>query len=233
MREALGFLTVLGGATTPTPRALRWFPVVGVLVGALVGAAWWVAGEVLLALPAAAVAVAVDLAITGMLHVDGLADSSDGLLPHADRDRRLRIMRDPGVGAFGVAVVVVVLVARVAGFASISPSVALIAALWCASRTLVAIVPAWLPYARDDGLASAIVATPATPWVALGLVAAGALAWWGSGVEGLAAVVAAVLGSVAVLALARVRIGGYTGDVLGAAIVLGETVGLLVAGARW
>jgi adenosylcobinamide-GDP ribazoletransferase len=233
MREALGFLTILGGARTPTPRALRWFPVVGLFVGALVGVAWWAAGEILLALPAGAVAVVVDLAVTGLLHIDGLADASDGLLPHAARDRRLQIMREPGVGAYGVAVVVVVLIARVVGFAALAPSVGLVAALWCASRTVVATVPRWLPYVREEGLASAVVSVPPAPWIALGMPAAAAIGWAASGVAGLAAVLAVVLGSAAVLVLARARIGGYTGDVLGAAIVVGETVGLLVAGAQW
>jgi adenosylcobinamide-GDP ribazoletransferase len=233
MRAAFAFLTVLGGASTPTPRALRWFPIVGCVVGGLVGAVWWAAGEAMLALPAAVVAVAADLAVTGMLHVDGLADASDGLLPHAERERRLRIMREPGIGAYGVAVVAITLVARVAGFASIGPDIALVVGLWCASRTAIALAPAWLPYARDEGLAAAFVSSPATRWVALGFPVAGALAWLGQGAPGLVAVIAVAIVSLGVLVLARVRIGGYTGDVLGAAIVLAETVGLLVAGARW
>jgi adenosylcobinamide-GDP ribazoletransferase len=233
MREALGFLTVLGGARTPTPRALRWFPIVGLGVGAVVGATWWATTEVLLALPSAVCAVAVDLAVTGMLHVDGLADASDGLLPHAAAERRLEIMREPGVGAYGVAVVALVLVARVAGFAAATPSVALVMALWCASRTTVAVAPAWLPYARDEGLATALVTKPATWWIALGIPAAGSVGWVAAGTCGLVGVAAVVLGSTAVLLLGRARVGGFTGDVLGAAIIVGETVGLLVAGARW
>jgi adenosylcobinamide-GDP ribazoletransferase len=67
----------------------------------------------------------------------------------------------------------------------------------------------------------------------LGLAVAGALGWVATGVSGVAGVAAVAAGSVAVLVLARARIGGYTGDVLGAAIVVGETLGLLVAGARW
>jgi len=64
-------------------------------------------------------------------------------------------------------------------------------------------------------------------------VPATALAVIGVGAEGGAAIAATVLGVVGVLALARVRIGGFTGDVLGAAIVIGETAGLVVAAARW
>ncbi|TMK63295.1 MAG: adenosylcobinamide-GDP ribazoletransferase [Actinobacteria bacterium] len=117
MREALGFLTVLGGPHELTPRALRWFPVVGAAVGALVGVVWWSANLVFAPLLAAVLAVAADLLLTGMLHVDGLADAADGLLPHAARERRLAIMRAPDIGAYAVAVVGVVLVTRVAALA--------------------------------------------------------------------------------------------------------------------
>jgi adenosylcobinamide-GDP ribazoletransferase len=233
MREAWGFLTVLGGATPPTRRAWRWFPLVGAVLGALVGIVWWASGEVLAALPAAACAVAADLALTGMLHVDGLADSADGLLPHADRARRLEIMRDPGIGAYAVAAVVVVLITRVAAFSARPVSVALVIALWSASRTVVAVAPAWLPYAREEGLASDMLGGRAQRWPAVFLLAAGAVAWLGVGIAGAAAVASVVLVGAGVLLFARSRLGGFTGDVLGAAILLGETVGLLVAGARW
>jgi adenosylcobinamide-GDP ribazoletransferase len=233
MREALAFLTVVGRPATPTPRALRWFPIVGAAVGAVVGSVWWLADRAFPALLAAALAVAADLALTGLLHADGLADAADGLLPHAARDRRLEIMRTPGVGAFGVVVLVVVLVTRVGALAARPADIGLIVGLWCASRTLVAVAPAWLPYARDAGLASTLVAAPASPVVGLALAPAGALAVLTVGWVGAAAVTVAVVAGGAVLALGRVRLGGFTGDVLGAAIVVGETAGLVVAGARW
>ncbi len=233
MREALSFLTVVGRPTPPTPRALPWFPVVGVALGALLGGVWWLADQAFAALLAAVVVVAADLALTGMLHVDGLADAADGLLPHATRDRRLEIMRTSDVGAFGIATVVIVLLARVGALTARPAEIGLLAGLWCASRTVVAVAPAWLRYARDDGLASPLLATRASPLVALALLPAGALAVVAIGWPGLAAAVGAVLAATAVLALGRVRVGGFTGDVLGAAIVVGETVGLLVAGARW
>ena len=233
MREALAFLTVVGRPAPPTPGALRWFPVVGATIGALLGSVWWLADQAFPALLAAVVVVAADLALTGMLHLDGLADAADGLLPHATPERRLAIMRAPDVGAFGIAAVVVVLVARVGALAARPAAIGLLAGLWCASRTVAAAAPAWLRYAREDGLATALIATPASPLVALALVPAGALAVVAIGWPGVAAVGGAVLVSVPVLALGRARVGGFTGDVLGAAIVLGETVGLVVAGARW
>ncbi len=233
MREALAFLTVVGRPTPPTPRALRWFPVVGATIGAFVGGVWWLADQAFPALLAAVLVVAVDLAVTGALHADGLVDTADGLLPHATRERRLEIMRTPDVGAFGAASLGVVLLARVGAFAARPADVGLVVALWCAARTVVAVAPAVLPYARDEGLASALIATPASAVTAVALLPAAALAVVTIGWVGAAAVAAAVLGAIAVLLLAWRRVGGFTGDVLGAAIVVAETVGLVVAGARW
>jgi adenosylcobinamide-GDP ribazoletransferase len=233
MREALAFLTVVGGPATPTPRSLRWFPLVGAAIGAAVGSVWWLADQIFPALLAAALTVTADLAVTGLLHADGLADAADGLLPHADRARRLEIMRTPGVGAFGAATLGIVLLARTAGLAARPADVALVAGLWCASRTVAAAAPAWLAYARDDGLASPFLASPASRLVVLALLPAAALAVVGVGWPGAAAIGAAMLAAIGVLALSRHRLGGFTGDVLGAVIIVAETVGLVVAGARW
>jgi adenosylcobinamide-GDP ribazoletransferase len=233
MREAFAFLTVLGGARTPTPRALRWFPVVGAAIGALVGAVWLGANEVFPSLLVAALAVAADLAVTGMLHADGLADATDGLLPHADRARRLEIMRAPDVGAFGIAALGAVLLLRFAAFATQSADVLLVIGIWCAVRTLVAVAPSWLAYARESGVASPLLTEPTSRWPLVAVLPAAAAAALGIGWPGLVAIAAAATAVIGVLGLARARIGGFTGDVLGAAIVVGETVGLVVAGARW
>ncbi len=233
MREALAFLTVVGRPAPPTPRALRWFPVVGAALGALVGGVWWLADQAFPALLAAVLVVAVDLAVTGALHADGLVDTADGLLPHATRERRLEIMRTPDVGAFGAATLGVVLLARVGALAARPADVGLVVALWCTARTAAAVAPAVLPYARDEGLASALLSTPASALTALAVVPAAAVAVLTVGWVGAAAVGAATLAAAAVLLLARRRVGGFTGDVLGATIVVAETVGLVVAGARW
>jgi adenosylcobinamide-GDP ribazoletransferase len=127
MRSALGFLTVVGGAAPPDRRAPAWFGPVGAALGLAVGGAWWVAGELWPALVAALLAVAVDAALTGMLHFDGLADSADGLLPPLDRRRRLEVMAAPDIGAFGVMVVTLVVLARVAALAAVAPDPLLVA----------------------------------------------------------------------------------------------------------
>jgi adenosylcobinamide-GDP ribazoletransferase len=233
MRRALAFLTPLFGASEPRPQTLGWFPLAGAVLGLVVGAVWWGAERVWPAAVAAAIVVAVDLALTGLLHVDGLADAADGLLPHLDRTRRLEVMAAPDVGAFGVATVVGVLLLRWTALAVTAPSPLLLGGLWCASRTAMAVTARAVPYARPDGLASAFLGGRALTTAVVGAVVAVALAFAGPGVAGLAAVAGVVVGASAVVALAWRRIGGFTGDVLGAAGIVGETTGLLVAAARW
>jgi adenosylcobinamide-GDP ribazoletransferase len=234
---ALAFLTPLGRAREPDRTTFDWFPAVGALLGAAVGVVWWGADQLWTPLVAATLAVAADVALTGALHVDGLADAADGVLPHLDRDRRLAVMTEPDVGAFGVTAVVVTLGLRVALLASLRPGdVGLLAALWCASRTVMAVTARSVPYARGDGgLAAAFLGRSPVPVALVGTALAAALALTTDlgAAHALAAVAAVPVAGAAVVGLARRRLGGFTGDVLGAAGLVGETVGLLVAAARW
>ncbi len=239
MKRALSFLTVLGRAATPNTRTLSWFPVVGLAVGAIVGGAWWAAARVWPAAVAAVVAVAVDAAVTGGLHLDGLADAADGLLPAVERDKRLEIMADPRIGAFGAVALVLVLALRTTALAAAPVRVWVVVALWCGSRTMMAVVARAVPYAHaeDGGTASAFrdaVGGVSTwlPTAAYGLCTTVGLAVVGAGGRGLAVVAGEIVAMTLVVWFAARRLGGYTGDVLGAGGVIAETVGLLVLAAR-
>jgi adenosylcobinamide-GDP ribazoletransferase len=241
VRAALAFLTAAGGRHAPAPdaRTFAWFPLVGATVGALLGVAWWLLDRAWPSPVAAALVVALDLAFTGMLHFDGLVDAADGLLPplrSGERGRRLEIMADPAIGAFGLACGAAVVLLRFVALLALRPSIVLIAALWCASRTAMAVIARAMPYAREaesPGLAQAFLG--GRPWalaaggVSLGLVLAAA---WRP-VAGVTVVVVSVVAAACVAALAWRRIGGFTGDVLGAAGLFGETAGLVVAAAKW
>jgi adenosylcobinamide-GDP ribazoletransferase len=239
MRRAVAFLTPLGGATPPGPDALAWFPVVGGAMGLLIGGVWWVAGRWWPPALAAVIVVGVDLALTGMLHFDGLIDSADGLLPPRDPAGRLAIMAAPDAGAFGVCAAVVALLCRWVALGVIHPAPLLLAGLWASSRTAMAVIVRTQRYARADaggGLVSAFVPAPGSPGrlaLAAGLAGSVLIAAFWRTLAGPVAVAAGGLAAAGVVALARKRIGGYTGDVLGAAGVVAETVGLLVAAARW
>jgi adenosylcobinamide-GDP ribazoletransferase len=245
MRRAISFLTPFGGPADPAPSALAWFPAVGALIGLAVGGIWWAARRGWAPPAAAVIAVIADAALTGLLHLDGLADAADGLLPPLSRARRLEVMADPRLGAFGAAGLAIVLLARFGAFASMLPSPLAVAGLWSGSRTAMAVTVRAVPYARPAGLASAFLPAPtasgARPRAAAGLAALGlaggllalALAFAGRGAHGLAAVGAEAAVATAVVFLARRRLGGFTGDVLGAAAVAGETAGLLTLAMRW
>lgn len=233
LRPALGFLTVVGGSSAPSAAAMTWFPVVGAAVGGVVGAVWWAAGEIWPALLAATVAVVADLVLTGALHHDGLADAADGLLPHMERERRLVVMRQPDIGTFGVMALASTTLLRVGALAAVEPRPLVLAGVWGASRAAMAVIALRLPYARGSGIASGFLGASILRIVVVALVVAVPLAILGDGARGAAALVAVGVGAALVAAIARRRIGGFTGDVLGAAGLVGETAGLLTMAARW
>lgn len=234
---AASFLTPFGGGrTAPPPEAVAWFPVVGGGIGLATGTIWRAATGRLGPLVGASLAFAADAGITGALHLDGLADAADGLLAHASETDRLAIMAEPQIGTFGAVVLGSVIAVRIAALGSLAPSPAALGALGAASRSVVAIATRALPYARPGGLAHAFLpdtspgAGPDRAVLAglAGLVASFAAASATHGRRGAVALVAGPLAGGAVLAFARRRLGGYTGDVLGASAVVCETVGLVV-----
>ncbi len=143
VREALGFLTSLGGPRRPTSETLAWLGPVGALLGLALGGLWWGAAQLCPRSVAAAVVVAADLAITGLLHLDGLVDAADGLLPHLSTERRLALMREPDASAFGVGVAAVMLLIRWSTLASLRPTHC------CSPRPGACRVPPWRP--RSQG----------------------------------------------------------------------------------
>jgi adenosylcobinamide-GDP ribazoletransferase len=239
LRSALAFLTIAGGAAAPDRRSPAWFAPVGALAGLAVGGVWWLADLAFSPLVAAVLAVAADAVVTGALHLDGLADTADGVLPPLSRERRLAVMTAPDVGAFGVAALVLALSLRVAALAALAPDPWLVVGVWAAARGAMAVTMAVVPYARPGGgLASAFGggARGSVSAAVVGVLVAGAVVVVtasGGWVAGTAASAALVVGFAGVVALARRRLGGFTGDVLGAAGVVAETAALVVASARW
>lgn len=228
------------GSGAPDEQALCWFPVVGLMIGSGTGIAWRAARLRLGPLGAASVGVLADLAATGGLHLDGLADSADGLFAHAPSKQRLEIMAEPDVGAFGVLAVGSALLVRAAALAELDADTSplLLGAIGCASRSVMALACRTLPYARPGGLAHGLVPAeptwpdaPATAALA-GLAAAIVLAAASNGGRGALSLLGGCAAGAATLALARRRLGGFTGDVLGASGVLTESVALLLCSGR-
>lgn len=230
---ALTFLTALpapsaAGSPQGLGRAAAWFPTVGLLIGVLLGGVRWLGDRLFDSWLAGALVVAAWAVLTGGLHLDGLADCCDGLLAPVSRARRLEILRDPRLGSFGVAGLGLFLLLKTLAAARAAPVALLIAPVWARGALLVA---ARQPQARPGGMGASFAAG-LTPGVLAGaalipLLLAG-LAPLRSGVALLVAG-GAVWG---VLRLARVRLGGVTGDVYGLAVELCELMVLLVFAAR-
>lgn len=199
----------------------------GLLVAVPSGLAGWALLALGLAPAAAAVAaVAAAALLTRGLHLDGLADTADGLAAGGDRERMLQVMRRGDVGPVGVVTLVLVLVGQIV----LGSQVVLESGPWALAAAMVA-ARAVLPVlcvdgwgdARPGGLGStmlgAVPAYPAALVVALTALAVTAvLSLVGMGLSGVFAVPAALLGGVGMAAHARRRLGGLTGDVLGAAV---------------
>ncbi len=216
-------------------RSARYFPLVGQLVGLLCAGAWLAAGRLWPGLPAAVVAVAVGVLVTGALHEDGLADTADGLGGGHDREHRLAIMKDSRIGSYGALALVLVVslrIALLAGMAPVTGALALIVAHGGARAAAVVVMTA-LPYAGDPDAAKIKPAPGDVTWPEAGLaVALGA--WPLVGLGPAHAVLAGGLAATAALGMAltaRRLIGGVTGDVLGAVEQLSEVALLMGAAA--
>jgi adenosylcobinamide-GDP ribazoletransferase len=234
LRAAVSFLTPLGKAgPAPSAVTMSYFPLVGAAVGTLVGLTWRVARSVFPPVLSAALAAGADSALTGALHLDGLADTVDGLLAHVPTRSRLEIMSEPQIGSFAAVAVSLATVTRVGALAALEPSPALLAAIYCSSRSLMVIASRSLPYAREEGTATAFLADHGRDQAFVAALAGAggalALATAVAGRRGAAAVVTGWGAGALVLEAARRRLGGFTGDVLGAAGVACETGGLVIA----
>jgi adenosylcobinamide-GDP ribazoletransferase len=238
LRAAVSFLTVLPVANadgSPGERLGRaYFPAIGALIGLAAGAAFLIAASATTPLLGASVAVAVLAVMTGALHLDGVADSIDGLMTHGDAARRLEVMRDPRLGSYGVTAITVVLLLEVAAIASMSPVRALagLVIAGALSRLATLAIITFVPYVRPAGLGVAAW-DPRRRGLDLTVGAASAavvclLDWR----RALVALPLVALVAVSLAAVARRRVGGATGDICGATAELGQLAVLLVFAVR-
>jgi adenosylcobinamide-GDP ribazoletransferase len=230
---ALGFLTVLpvpegwGGGERELSRCAPFFPVVGLLIGAVVAVGTWGLGQVMPAWPASVLTVIALIGVSRGLHMDGLSDTADGFLSSRPRERILEIMRDSHVGAMGVMAIVCAVFLKVAALASLSGEVRWRAALLTpvAGRCALVVSMAALPYARGtEGLGALFYRGRSrldAVWAVLFLGLAG---WAAAGAAGLAASILSVVLTLLFAVYTYRKIGGATGDTLGAACELAEIV---------
>jgi adenosylcobinamide-GDP ribazoletransferase len=249
---AMTFLTRLPGPRSlgydpaRLARSTVWFPLVGVVVGAAGAGALVLGAAVWPPVVAAALSTAATVWLTGAFHEDALADACDGFGGGWDRAQVLAIMKDSRVGSYGVVGLALVLLAKIGALAALAEG-----GVATAARALVVahVLGRWsslpliwaLPYvrdARDDGARSRPFAASVTgPRLAVGSAAALAVAAVALAPLGPAAVGVSLTVAAAVTMLAgryfRRRLGGVSGDCLGAANQLVELATYLVLASTW
>ncbi|MCW8827532.1 MAG: adenosylcobinamide-GDP ribazoletransferase [Gammaproteobacteria bacterium] len=233
---ALQFLTrlpvpvKLDYAAAQVGRSLAWYPLVGLLLGAILGgAALLLQGQE--PLLAAALVLALWVGLSGALHLDGLADSADAWVGGlGERERTLAIMKDPTSGPIGVTVLVLLLLLKFAALVALlkTGELATLILLPALARSTTALLFITTPYVRAGGIGEALAQHAPRASVVLGLLLLLVLALFLLRGNGLIVLLAL---SVVWLLLRRAvmrRLGGFTGDVAGAQLELLECVGLLV-----
>jgi adenosylcobinamide-GDP ribazoletransferase len=235
--SAIQFLTIIPCGRRPTfdaRAALPFFPLCGLLIGAILmvihilSGLWW-PGPVVALLDVMGLAV-----LTGALHLDGLADTADGLYGQRAPEQALAIMKDSRIGAMGTISVVCCLAAKWAGVAHLSghgPIWLLLVPAYARSAVLFGIK--FLPYGRPDGgTGHAFFQTPVgiKDFWGIGMLA-GISFFWGRALVGLNLGFAVTV--FMILGWYRKKIRCITGDMLGAMIEVTEAALFLVAAARW
>jgi adenosylcobinamide-GDP ribazoletransferase len=226
------------------PQSARYFPLVGVLVGGINVGVWWLLGHWLPAAVTVGLMLAVSLLVTGALHEDGFADTCDGFGGGATPDRVLAIMKDSRIGAYGTIGICVMLGLKWSACVALPPAVfpstvigAHMFSRWCACGLM------WrLPYVRggeDSKAAPFADRQRGMEWIVSGALGAVAVAPFvvAAGLNPqlrvypvlAAAAAASAITAVAAAVYFRRRIGGYTGDCLGAVQQLTELAFLLAA----
>jgi len=216
----------VGHAQEQLAGAVRYFPVVGLIVGASGAATLWLVAHVLPTPLPVILATVVTVLMTGAIHEDGLADTCDGLAGGATRERALEIMKDPRIGVFGAIALILMLLLKISAL-SVMPVWTAMAAL-IAAHAFSRFCAVLISFAgRYVGSAERSRAAPVVQRVKVGDVMIAALfglpALVLCGREAIVAVVVALVLLGLVFRWCVQRIGGYTGDTLGAAQQITET----------
>lgn len=214
-------------------RSVMWIPVVGGIVGLAIGLAYVAASSAMPSLLAASVATGVGVILTGAFHEDGLADTMDGFGGGAGREETMGIMKDPASGVYGVISIVMSLLLRILSISILSSTLALVflPAIHAMSRGGSIGLMGLLKPASTAGLGAAhegpsLRRQAVTGCLLAVLIGVAMVGWWAA-----AFTILVALGAAAIGVMARRRIDGYTGDVLGAAQQVGEVTSLVLAAA--
>lgn len=220
-------------------RSVKWFPLVGGSIGVAIGAVYWGTSTFLPALLAGGIATLGGVLLTGAFHEDGLADTADAFGAGVGREETLRILKDPTHGTYGVLALITTVMVRVIAIAALpaNEALAVLPVVHAMSRAGATGVMAVIPAATGDGLGAAHVGGRIRLEVSAGVASAALIGLALVGWTMVLYLVMATAGAGLVAILARRRLGGFTGDILGAAEQVNEVLLVVLAaaviGAGW
>lgn len=208
------------------PRGIVCFPLVGLVIGLLTALVWQILMPHVGVLVAAIAVVVTHIMLTGGLHLDGLADSCDGLFSVRSRERILEIMRDSRIGTNGALALIVAVVLRPALIYQISieglPVLAFLIITPVVGRGMMAVMMFHQAYARESGMGNLFIGKISEGRFCFTLLLMAALTLAIGGISSLPALLITLLCVLGLRRFVATRIGGQTGDTLGAACELSE-----------
>lgn len=228
----LGFTSERFAAT------VRYYPLVGALIGGFAAIIFWLSLQLFPLSLSVLLSTALTIFLTGAFHEDGLADCFDGIGGGSTRERALDIMKDSRIGVYGATALMAVLAMKVSALAALSPPliVAVLISGHCLSRLSSVGVIASSRYVRDHGTGK-----PVSGGISLaslvfagftGVVALCFLAWVATPMTVVFAVVGGLAGHILMRAVFEKKLGGYTGDTLGAVQQVSE-IGFYLGVVAW
>ena len=212
--------------TGDSGRASVWYPFVGLVIGGFAWLTWMGTTRIFPASVAGILTLVVWVALTGGLHLDGLADCCDGLMASTTVERRLEIMKDPRLGAFGGIGLLLVLMLKAAILSSLTPQSAFGIMLAASLARWCILLAGLLPLARPSGMGADFKAGFRRWFIWAGAIVPLGLALF-LGTHGLISLFLGLLAATLVLLLAKSSINGVTGVVFGMMVEMVEVFSLL------
>lgn len=211
-------------------RSMRWFPLVGLLLGVVLWGVDRLFGLILPQPLVAALLVVTLAAVTGALHLDGLADVFDAFGARGDRERFLSVMKDSATGAIGAVALVLAMLLKLQALVHLPATyryggLILFPAIARLSQVLMTV---GAHRARNDGLGAHFVSTAGKMELCIAIATLSAAAWLLCGMAGIIASLAAALFTGLSRGYFHRRLGGVTGDIIGCTSELVEILALLV-----
>jgi len=209
--------------------SLPFFPLAGAVIGGILTLIYIVGQKILPEQVVAGIIVVMSIIITGGMHLDGFADTMDGLFCFGDREKKLTVMKDSRTGAYGVIGLIIVILLKYLLISSFSKAY-FISALICfpiISRWMMTFAIVFYPYARENGLGKAFAGQKLAAFIFAGIITI-LINYITAGLEGLIVVLGVFVAGFLFIQYLLRQLGGMTGDTYGALNEFCEIVALLM-----